>query len=182
MSYETEKNKIEKSTQKSIDNQNKIDILKKYTFTQIPDSNLKYPRYIKLIQPYNGVSYDYISDTGGIFDSRISRIERGIVTPYLVQKSLYWVDFSNFNETLLPFTKLIPKFYVADGFDTTKINFDGLCMHYWRKVSNDLWQLIIHIRGAARSTETGDLLPTYLDLDLYFMNEYKWEENNISKE
>jgi hypothetical protein len=92
------------------------------------------------------------------------------------------VDLPKFPEWAIPFTKIIPKAYMDDGFDPEVIESDTLntfCRHFWKNIGEDHWQIYVELLVIARLD--GVYLPIYTDVDLVIMNERVWEEINSNK-
>lgn len=103
--------------------------------------------------------------------------------PFVPLQMTFYVHLPNFPEWAIPMTKIIPKARIDDGWDMTKVTFDGRCRHWWKKIGETDWQLKVEVTVRARiELDSGPLtLPTYLDLDMVILNERVWEELNPNK-
>ena len=178
MKYEGTSHKIDKSFQQEVDNTNKAEGLNYLDLNSKSDHVLKVGRTIKLIQNYN--SSHGIIDESYPFNESVEVISGG--PGYYGGLFIFNVSLSNFPEWAIPFTKIIPKVHMEDGFNPEAYN--GLqlvtnCRHLWQYIDGINWKLRVEI--TAYVLVSGVYLPLFLDVDLVIINERVWEEINSNK-
>jgi hypothetical protein len=102
------------------------------------------------------------------------------------------INLPNFPEWAIPMTKVIPMTYVDDGYDLSTVTWKISCRHLWHVVPNSDINLLptisltIDIESSATVPgATEDVapisIPTYVDINLQFLNKRLVQEVNANK-
>jgi len=178
MQYETQKHKVEKTFQKAVENTNNSERLQHFDLNSKSENILKTGKVIKLIQNYNS-SHGIIDETHP-FNERVEIVSGG--PGNLGELMIFNVNLPNFPEWAIPFTKIIPKVHMEDGYNPEDYN--GLelvtnCRHMWKYIDGFNWQIRVEVTAYVRVS--GAYIPLFLDVDLVIINDRVWEELNSNK-
>jgi len=186
MRYEGTKHKLDKSFQGENKNSQDAEVLQKLDLNAKPELVLKIANIVHLIQNYdssNGIIHiDYP------FNERVILVSGGPGQTVPFEKGemlIFNVNIPNFPEWCIPFTKIIPKVHMEDGFNPEDYN--GLqlvtnCRHMWKYIDGINWQIRVEITSFVRISYPYNYIPLFLDVDLVIINDRVWEEINSSKD